>query len=78
MFTDNTTKDVSYQIPANETSVDQAASNCGDKEDTLKVSWTNFNNSFELKFKSNASFYDLSSFVINLNASNLFNDSAGE
>lgn len=31
-----------------------------------------------MKFNSNASVYDLSSFVINLNVSSLFNDSAGE
>lgn len=76
-LTDNTSKAVLYQIPANETLVDSLGSNCGEKEDTLKVSWK-FNNSFELKFKSNVSLYDLSSFVINLNVSSLFNDSAGE
>jgi len=70
---DNSTKAASYQIPANETSVDSSGSHCGEGDDTLRVSWTS--NNFEMKFMSNASNYDLSSFVINLNTSSLFNDS---
>jgi len=71
--TDNSTKTASYRIPVNETSVDQAGSLCG-HEDILKVSWKT--NSFEMKFKSNNSNYDLSSFIINLNTSDIgLNDS---
>jgi len=71
--TDNLIKAASYQIPVNETSVDQAGSHCGE-EDILKVSWRT--NSFEMKFRSNNSNYDLSSFTINLNSSDIsLNDS---
>lgn len=54
-----------------------SGSSCGEKADTLKVSW-NANNTFVMKFNANESRYDLSSFVINLNVSSLFNDSQGE
>lgn len=76
-FADNKTKEVSYQIPVNETSVDQVGSSCGEKEDILMVSWKT-NNSFYMKFNANDSHYDLSSFVVTLNTSSLFIDSAGE
>lgn len=74
---DNTTKTVVYQIPADETKVDQAESRCGEHEDILKVSWKS-NNSFYIKFNTNGSNYDVTSWVISLNTSSLFNDSAGE
>jgi hypothetical protein len=65
-----------YQIPAN-TTADMLGSSCGEKEDILKVSW-DANNTFQMKFNSNESRYDLSSFVITLNVSSLYNDSQGE
>lgn len=65
-------------IPVNETSVDAAGSHCnGEKEDILKVSWKD-GNAFEMTFRANDTKYDLSSFVITLNSSRLFNDSMGE
>lgn len=71
-------------IPVNETHVDSGvnASQCADGVDTLQVSWGN-NNSFMMTFEQNKTsetvkYYDLSMFVINLNVSGLFNDSAGE
>lgn len=77
LISDNTTKSVSYQIPANETSVNATGSQCSEKEDTLKVSWKT-NNSFAMLFRVNGSMYDLSSFVITLNTSSLYDDSEGE
>lgn len=77
LISDNTTKSVSYQIPANETSVNLAGSKCSEKEDTLMVSWKT-NNSFAMIFRANASKYDLSSFVIALNTSSLYDDSEGK
>ena len=74
---DNQTKAVTYEIPANETLRDDNGSKCGDLEDTLKVSW-NINNTFEMTFKLNGTKYDLSSFIIALNTSSLYNDSNGE
>jgi len=71
---DNSTKNVLYQIPANRTTINETGSQCGDKENTLKVSWAVGNN-FDMKFIANNSFYDLSSFVINLNVSSIYNDS---
>lgn len=77
LIADNSTKAALYEVPANVTAVDVLGSGCGDKEDTLKVSW-NAGNNFAMNFATNASKYDLASFVINLNTSSLFNDSAGE
>jgi hypothetical protein len=76
LIADNSTKNVLYQVPGNAT-VDQSGSSCGEKEDTLKVSWVSGNN-FVMNFASNASKYDLTSFVVSLNTTSLFNDSAGE
>lgn len=70
---ENKTKDASYRIPYGQTAVDPTGSNCGD-DDTLRVSWTE-GNSFDMVFKANGSRYDLSSFVVKLNTSSLFNDS---
>ncbi|CRK95513.1 CLUMA_CG008982, isoform A [Clunio marinus] len=72
-ISDNSTKNVLYTIPVNETAVDMTGSKCGEK-DTLKVSWKE-GNDFEMTFSSNGSLYDLSLFVVNLNTSSLFNDS---
>lgn len=83
IIVDNKTKTVEYAIPINETHVEQGvnASQCSDGVDTLKVSWSE--NSFLMTFEQNKTtekvkFYDLSSFVISLNVSGLFNDSAGK
>lgn len=57
--------------------MDNVGSRCGDKVDTLKVSWP-LGNSFAMNFVSNTSKYDMTSLVVTLNASSLFNDSAGE
>lgn len=75
-ITDNKSKTVQYQIPANETSVDPIGSSCGEV-DILKVSWK-LGNSFVMTFSSNSTLYDLSTFAVNLNASSLFDDSKGE
>lgn len=74
---DNKTKEIVYQIPTNASLVSVAESNCGEKEDNLAVNW-NYNNSFNMKFKSNGSKYDLSEFIIQLNVSSLFSDAEGE
>jgi hypothetical protein len=47
------------------------------KKDDLQVVWGE-GNKFELNFNLENTTYDLSSFTITLNASSLFNDSAGE
>lgn len=72
-----------YLIPVNETRVIDGvnASQCSDGVDTLMVSWAD--NNFLMRFEQNRTgektkFYDLTAFVINLNVSGLFNDSAGE
>lgn len=82
-FADNKTKSVEYLIPVNETRVIPGvnASQCSDGVDTLMVSWAD--NNFLMRFEQNKTdemtkFYDLTAFVINLNVSGLFNDSAGE
>lgn len=78
---DNKTKSVEYLIPVNETRVISGvnASQCSDGVDTLLVSWAE--NNFSMRFEQNKTdentkFYDLTAFVINLNVSGLFNDSA--
>lgn len=77
-MSDNTTKTVSYEIPSNFTTVDGAGSNCNAHENILKVSWME-GNTFEIKFQhsSNESAYDLTSIIVSLNTSSIFNDSQG-
>lgn len=81
---DNKTKTLVYQIPINETKIIAGVngSQCSDGVDTLLASWDN-SSSFSMEFQQNKSDvtvknYDLASFVITLNVSSLFNDSAGE
>lgn len=72
---DNSVKNVLYQIPSNAKEV-EAESNCG-VDDILVVSW-NETNKFTMKFSENSTKYALSSFVIAMNTSSLYNDSKGE
>lgn len=73
--TAQTMKNVVYDIPI-DAKADSKASSCGVEKDILIVNWT-IGNSFELVFDRNNKTYDLSSFTITLDVSNIFNDSAG-
>jgi hypothetical protein len=66
-----------YEIPVADTTID-SSSKCDNEQDNLKVNFGG-KNSFELIFNENttSSTYDLSSFKISLDTSNIFNDSAG-
>lgn len=75
-FIANALKTVIVEIPA-DAEVNKTASSCGDKNDTLNVVWGQ-GNCFELVFERVNSTYDLSSFVITLNVSSIFNDSSGQ
>lgn len=75
-FSDNATKAVQYEIPLNQTKVDDKLSKC-DVDDTLVVSW-GIGNSFTLLFKVVNESYELSNFVINFNASDILPDAAGK
>lgn len=69
-------KNVIYDIPI-EANTNPLASSCNISQDVLNVTWSE-GNSFELVFEKKNSTYDLSSFTIILNVSNIYNDSAGK
>lgn len=67
-------KNVLYEIPK-DAKVNLEKSVCGADKDVLNVTW-DFGNSFEVTFSLVDKTYDLSSFNIILNASQIYNDSA--
>lgn len=75
LISDNSTKNVLYQIPANKTTIDTTLSKCREADNTLGVLWDT-SNSFVMKFSKNNTVYGLESFVVNLNASNIYNETA--
>lgn len=75
LIADNATKSASFQVPWNATVTKD--SQCASKQNILMASWETGN--FSMQFaSSNSSKYDLTSFVVNLFAPRLFNDSASE
>ncbi|KAG5675937.1 hypothetical protein PVAND_005794 [Polypedilum vanderplanki] len=70
---DNKTVFGEYIIPNKNTRVNDE-SKCTDKEDKLSVSWLEGN--FSMKFEQNNGTYDLTNFVININVTKVFNNSA--
>lgn len=77
LIIDSTIKNIEYEIPNNVTSVNTDLSKCGDQEDNLIVGWSS-GNSFEIKFVKNNRTYELSTFKIALNLTDVMKDARGQ
>lgn len=72
---DNASKIGEYSIPNNSSTVAEASSACDKEKEILVVEFGTGNN-LSMTFTLSNESYDLSKFVITLNASNIFNDAA--